>query len=930
MMLLNERNAHAMVTSLGVALVYFLALGIILACILGALLVFIGDRPRIRYAFAWLTLLAMAASIPATVFYTIPASVVVALDAEGDVPLEQASATRQVPMPSKDDVASSGNQTALEAKSVDVDLLPVTSREAPQSREPQPLHFNFRKVDQSADGMLPFISTFAPWVTAGWGVGVIVMVLWRLQGWYRIHQILQASIEPISAPVRESAQRIAARLGVRVHYRLRLTSAVACPMVIGWMRPVILFPVRVMSGLSNEEIEMILAHELAHLRRFDHLAQLLQLMIETCLFYHPAVWWVSGQIRIAREASCDDLASQVMENRVAYASALVRLEELRQIHSGWLDVPFGVSANGGSLLTRVHRLVGIPRQESTAGMVGLVFVGFAAASIAFGVMAVMVSADSSPQALHVAAVGQTDQATPPPAEPSPRKSKEKPAAPQTKEPGPCVIEVFPPVGAKDVSPETELRIRFDRPMNPSQMSLWYLTPDNGGFKMRGDIRYDADRNEFVVPVWLKPERVHEIYLNYPEHKGWGEEFRSVEGDRAVPFLWSFAVGPVPQNAAPKPTVLSIDPKNRSEVACVTPVRIRFDRPMDPSCLLTATALIQDEYDKKSITDWFDATMNSELVDCLIEVTWNEEQTAADLLLQLRPNWKGAIVVAGFRTQEQAVVDPISIEYRTQRKPISDEILARVKDPKTEQVVSEILARMNAMRRQIRSGAVETTSLSFSPGQPWSSDLRSYGFSFLFQGDSQFVGDVSTIMERKFRVGSDGSHCWCEVGNELVEVPVDQIHERIVRSAFHPIEIAPQEELIMDRDFELNGAIEVVRTVSIRGRECFLLRSWKLSRPANNWNPMTDLYLDMETYLPLKVVHHGYGGTYSFAYSRINEEFPKSDFQPSPVEGIVRKPLEPLDEGYEKYYLKVDDGTRGRASVRWGTVGPKGSRTGGLN
>jgi bla regulator protein blaR1 len=123
------------------------------------------------------------------------------------------------------------------------------------------------------------------------------------------------------------------------------------PSVIGWMRPVIVVPASTFAGLSPEQFDAILAHELAHIRRHDYFVNALQSVLEVLLFYHPAVWWVSHQVRLEREHCCDDIAVEVCGDRVAYANALACLEERRA------TAAFAMGATGGHLLTRVRRLI---------------------------------------------------------------------------------------------------------------------------------------------------------------------------------------------------------------------------------------------------------------------------------------------------------------------------------------------------------------------------------------------------------------------------------------------------------------------------------------------------------------------------------------------------------------------------------------------
>jgi hypothetical protein len=141
-----------------------------------------------------------------------------------------------------------------------------------------------------------------------------------------------------------------------------------------------LLPVSALAGLSPQQLEAILAHELAHIRRHDYLVNLLQTLVETLLFYHPAVWWLSHRIRIERENCCDDLAVSLCGDPYAYARALADLEALRG-DAGRL----ALAVTGGSLLHRVRRLLGAPSHDSRgpgwpAATAAVVLMGAIAAS----------------------------------------------------------------------------------------------------------------------------------------------------------------------------------------------------------------------------------------------------------------------------------------------------------------------------------------------------------------------------------------------------------------------------------------------------------------------------------------------------------------------------------------------------------------------
>src|SRR6266566_1532811 len=152
--------------------------------------------------------------------------------------------------------------------------------------------------------------------------------------------------------------RLAARLRVSRPVRLLQSTLVQVPAVLGWVRPVILLPASALTGLTPLQLEVLLAHELAHVRRYDYLVNLIQSVIETLLFYHPAVWWISARVRDEREHCCDDLAVAVCGDAHFYASALLGMERLR------VTMPtLALTAAGGSLMGRVRRLVAPPPVE---------------------------------------------------------------------------------------------------------------------------------------------------------------------------------------------------------------------------------------------------------------------------------------------------------------------------------------------------------------------------------------------------------------------------------------------------------------------------------------------------------------------------------------------------------------------------------------
>ncbi|TAK14966.1 MAG: M56 family metallopeptidase, partial [Acidobacteria bacterium] len=191
---------------------------------------------------------------------------------------------------------------------------------------------------------------FASVVLAVWLLGVATLSLRLTLGWLGVRRLTRRVTEA-GANVQAVAHRLAVALNIRARVRIVESALVKVPAVIGAFKPVVLLPAAAMSGLSMAQVEALVAHELAHVRRHDYLVNLLQSAVETLLFYHPAVWLVSRRIRQDRELCCDDLALVVCGDRVAYASALADLESLRAMPSPAL------AANGGSLVARIRRIL---------------------------------------------------------------------------------------------------------------------------------------------------------------------------------------------------------------------------------------------------------------------------------------------------------------------------------------------------------------------------------------------------------------------------------------------------------------------------------------------------------------------------------------------------------------------------------------------
>ena len=181
-----------------------------------------------------------------------------------------------------------------------------------------------------------------------WLCGVAVLTLRLISGWVWVQRMKSHGASPAADGWQHIVARLSRRLHIARHVRLLESTLVEVPTVIGWIKPVVLLPASALAGLSPQQLEAILAHELAHIRRHDYLVNLLQTLVETLLFYHPAVWWLSRRIRVERENCCDDLAVSLCGDPYTYAKALADLEELRG--AARPQAFLAMAATGGSLL----------------------------------------------------------------------------------------------------------------------------------------------------------------------------------------------------------------------------------------------------------------------------------------------------------------------------------------------------------------------------------------------------------------------------------------------------------------------------------------------------------------------------------------------------------------------------------------------------
>ncbi|MGK2856540.1 MAG: M56 family metallopeptidase [Thermoanaerobaculia bacterium] len=198
-----------------------------------------------------------------------------------------------------------------------------------------------------------------PWVVGFWLAGVTLLSARIALALVSARRLADSGIETLPRAWSATLARLADAMGIDRAVRLLESTRVDGPTVVGWFSPVILVPASALSGLTPQQLETVLAHELAHIRRHDFAVNFLQTLVETLFFYHPAVWWISSRVRVEREHCCDDDAVALCGDAVGYARALATLEEMRAAR-----VPSpALAATGGALLGRVRRLLGLTADE---------------------------------------------------------------------------------------------------------------------------------------------------------------------------------------------------------------------------------------------------------------------------------------------------------------------------------------------------------------------------------------------------------------------------------------------------------------------------------------------------------------------------------------------------------------------------------------
>ena len=327
-------SAQALVSALGWTLVHFLWQGALLGCVTALLLMALRRaRPELRYALACAALM-LCLLWPAV-------TLVALLDAGADGAAAQAA------------------------------LLPPGAAMA----------------GSAAGGVLSWLQGHLDWIVGAWGACAAGLAMRMALGLLWIGRTARtAAVDPAW---QARLTHMARRCGLTRELRLRVIDDLASPITAGWWRPVVLVPASLVSGMPPQLLEALLAHELGHVRRHDYLVNLVQNVIETMLFYHPAIWWLSHRIRAERERIADDFAASQLGEPRRLALALSELERLQ-----FSTHHLAQAANGGDLMSRITRLLR-PEPQALNWKAAIPVLGLAAMSVALFAQAAAAPAPAS-------------------------------------------------------------------------------------------------------------------------------------------------------------------------------------------------------------------------------------------------------------------------------------------------------------------------------------------------------------------------------------------------------------------------------------------------------------------------------------------------------------------------------------------------------
>ena len=207
----------------------------------------------------------------------------------------------------------------------------------------------------SIEGMKAYFDQNIYFVVLIWLLGVGLFLLKLLGGVSYVYYLRSQHNFPVDEYWSEMIQNLSKRVNLSKKIDLVESALVRSPVVVGYLKPIVLFPIGAINRLNPQEVEAILAHEIAHILRHDYVFNIIQSVIEALFYFNPAVWWISANIRAERENCCDDVAIHLCGDSMTYAKSLVVVQEM-QYYSAAFAMGFA-GQRKNQLLLRVQRIL---------------------------------------------------------------------------------------------------------------------------------------------------------------------------------------------------------------------------------------------------------------------------------------------------------------------------------------------------------------------------------------------------------------------------------------------------------------------------------------------------------------------------------------------------------------------------------------------
>ena len=498
-----------------------------------------------------------------------------------------------------------------------------------------------------------------------------------------------------------------------------------------------------------------------------------------------------------------------------------------------------------------------------------------------------------------------------------------------------VVSVSPPDGAEDVEPVQDLRIRFDRPMDPHHLNLEWQA---GGFHLNGGIQTSADGKEFIIPVRLTAGEEQKLAINHdpiremqersaqkagkrpPRARG-GSGFQDAERVAANEFRWSFQTkAPAATPGASEPRVAQVTPASGATTPVLTLLEITFDQPMRPP---------------EQGFPYLRARAAGEGPHLMPNPEYDAAAHRFTLPALLRPDDDVRLTIEGFSSAAGVACAPVVLHLQTDTASLDAKYVARARAAAKDAMLQKLFASMKEARARLSSGTETVQTISLSLEKSAFKSIEAQTATFKWQGPDQVYADISGPMSASgaFILGCDGQNCWLYSDDGEGKKRLDQT----------PAASAQRDVRVLDPFGLVNRSVEdalaganvvLASNAKLDGRSCYRLEKWDVAQEHMVFATQTQWWIDEETFLPRQIVqYHPYGGQIvRFDYQKLNERLPDSAFQPPAGASSDAQPLfftkEPRPD--EQRFLHISDGSNGRMAGRIGWQGPRGRTSSGLN